>query len=179
MRRKGALLPFLPSHLQLKQLHLSLKALDTSAPRGDVFVPRSGDHLVELGGCLGTLFRDPSVGTLYKHGSPYTYFSSAELHLGEISLECSRPGASAVALWATQQMFPLEKGGQFSGWLDDGLLAARDLWQKLRDSDGYTPVLEPELDIVVYAVTADRASDSSQKARTIFTRQRTGTCTSR
>ena len=43
------------------------------------------------------LFRDPDVGRFYRHDSPYTYFSSDELHLGEISLECSRPGASAVA----------------------------------------------------------------------------------
>ena len=30
---------------------------------------------------------DPSVGAFYRHDSPYTYFTSAELHLGEISLE--------------------------------------------------------------------------------------------
>src|SRR5882724_4321942 len=48
------------------------------------------------------VLRDPAVGRLYKHDSPYTYFSSAELHLGEISLGCSRPGAAAAALWATQ-----------------------------------------------------------------------------
>ena len=38
--------------------------------------------------------------------------SSNELHLGEISLECSRAGASAVALWATMQLMPLEAGGE-------------------------------------------------------------------
>src|SRR5579885_1443251 len=47
----------------------------------------------------------------YKHDSPFTYFSSAELHLGEISLECSRPGAAAAALWATQKLLPLSVGG--------------------------------------------------------------------
>ncbi len=36
------------------------------------------------------LFRDPGVGRLYRHDSPYTYFTSDELHLGEIRLECSR-----------------------------------------------------------------------------------------
>ena len=60
------------------------------------------------------LFRDPSVGQLYKHESPYTYFTSKQLHLGEISLECSRAGASAVALWATQQLLPLTPGGEFA-----------------------------------------------------------------
>ena len=51
-------------------------------------------HGLQPYGCGCVLFKDPSVGRFYKHGSPYTYFSSAELHLGEISLECSRPGAA-------------------------------------------------------------------------------------
>jgi hypothetical protein len=45
-------------------------------------------HGLQPYGCGCMLFRDPSAGALYKHDSPYTYFSSAELHLGEISLEC-------------------------------------------------------------------------------------------
>src|SRR6266478_2960622 len=51
-------------------------------------------HGLQPYGCGCVLFRDPEVGRLYKHDSPYTYFSSAELHLCEISLECSRPGAA-------------------------------------------------------------------------------------
>ena len=46
-------------------------------------------------------------GRFYQHDSPYTYFTSADLHLGEISLECSRAGAAAAALWATLRCFPL------------------------------------------------------------------------
>ncbi len=39
---------------------------------------------------------------------PFTYFTSKELHLRQISLhECSRAGASAVALWATQRFAPV------------------------------------------------------------------------
>src|SRR6266699_204501 len=74
-------------------------------------------HGLQPYGCGCVLFRDPAVGRFYKHDSPYTYFSSADLHLGEISLECSRPGAAAVALWATQKLFPLERadrGGQLA-----------------------------------------------------------------
>src|SRR6478736_5690022 len=59
-------------------------------------------HGLQPYGCGAVLFRDPGVGRLYKHDSPYTYFTSAELHLGEISLECSRAGASAAALWLTR-----------------------------------------------------------------------------
>ncbi|MFN8450147.1 MAG: hypothetical protein U0521_16575 [Anaerolineae bacterium] len=72
----------------------------------------------------GCIFRDPAVGALYKHDSPYTYFTSAELHLGEISLECSRAGASAVALWATQRLFPLERAGEFAANLGKCRFAA-------------------------------------------------------
>ncbi|NOR36325.1 MAG: aminotransferase class V-fold PLP-dependent enzyme [Woeseiaceae bacterium] len=125
-------------------------------------------HGLQPYGCGCVLFRNADVGKFYKHDSPFTYFSSAELHLGEISLECSRPGASAVALWATQQLFPLEKGGQLSTWLDQGLLAARSFWERLDASENYQPLMSPELDIVCYAVTADKASNSSVKARRVF-----------
>jgi glutamate/tyrosine decarboxylase-like PLP-dependent enzyme len=125
-------------------------------------------HGLQPYGCGCVLFRNADVGKFYKHDSPFTYFSSAELHLGEISLECSRPGASAVALWATQQLFPLEKGGQLSAWLDQGLLAARSFWERLDASANYQPLMPPELDIVCYALTADKASESSAKARRVF-----------
>src|SRR5207248_5626210 len=76
-------------------------------------------HGLQPYGCGAVLFRDPSVGRFYKHDSPYTYFSSAELHLGEISLECSRPGASAAALWATQRLLPLPRDGELARGLSD------------------------------------------------------------
>jgi glutamate/tyrosine decarboxylase-like PLP-dependent enzyme len=125
-------------------------------------------HGLQPYGCGCVLFRNADVGKFYKHDSPFTYFSSAELHLGEISLECSRPGAAAVALWATQQLFPLEKGGQLSAWLDQGLLAARSFRERLDASDNYQPLMSPELDIVCYALTAGKASESSVKARRVF-----------
>jgi len=125
-------------------------------------------HGLQPYGCGCVLFRDPSVGRFYKHDSPFTYFSSAELHLGEISLECSRPGAAAVALWATQKMFPLQKGGQLAAWLDQSLAAAQEFWQRLLDSSAYQPLLQPELDIVVYAVKAESASAASKAARRVF-----------
>ena len=59
-------------------------------------------------GCGAVFFKDAAVGRFYKHDSPYTYFTSAELHLGEISLECSRAGAAAAALWTTMRVLPLE-----------------------------------------------------------------------
>ena len=127
-------------------------------------------HGLQPYGCGCILFRNADVGRFYKHDSPFTYFSSAELHLGEISLECSRPGASAVALWATQTMFPLVKGGELAQDLDKSLLAARDFHERLRSSDQYVPLMSPELDIVVYALAAPDAKSSSERARNVFAR---------
>lgn len=125
-------------------------------------------HGLQPYGCGCVLFRDPKVGVLYKHDSPYTYFSSAELHLGEITLECSRAGASAVALWATQKLLPMDIGGEFSKALDKSLQAATRLHSFLERSEKYQVLMQPELDIVVYAVTADDAATASQRAKAVF-----------
>lgn len=127
-------------------------------------------HGLQPYGCGCVLFRDPAVGRFYKHGSPYTYFSSADLHLGEISLECSRPGASAVALWATQQLLPPVRGGEFAAGLDASLGAARDLWRRLDRSETFRPLVMPELDIVGYVVNAATTSAASRRARDVFER---------
>ncbi|MDG2289184.1 MAG: aminotransferase class V-fold PLP-dependent enzyme, partial [Woeseiaceae bacterium] len=125
-------------------------------------------HGLQPYGCGSVLFKDASVGRIYKHDSPYTYFSSAELHLGEISLECSRPGAAAVALWATQRLLPLDRGGEFAASLDDCLAAARDFHGRLDASNFFTPLMPPELDIVVYAVNAVTTAQASKNARKLF-----------
>lgn len=125
-------------------------------------------HGLQPYGCGCVLFRDSSVGTLYKHDSPYTYFSSGDMHLGEITLECSRPGASAVALWATHRLLPPVAGGEFAEGLDACLQAARTLWNDLHNSSAFTPLVRPELDIVAYAVNAATASQASRRAREVF-----------
>jgi glutamate/tyrosine decarboxylase-like PLP-dependent enzyme len=125
-------------------------------------------HGLQPYGCGCVLFRDPPVGRFYKHDSPYTYFSAAELHLGEISLECSRAGASAVALWATMQLLPLRRGGQFADGLAAGRRAALALHDKLRTDDRFIPGFVPELDIVIWVVRAARVSEASGLSRQLF-----------
>jgi tyrosine decarboxylase / aspartate 1-decarboxylase len=117
-------------------------------------------------GCV--LFRDPAVGRFYRHDSPYTYFSSSELHLGEISLECSRAGASAAALWATMRLLPPDPGGTFSSGLESCREAALILHRALEQDERFAPLFPPELDIVVWAVRAATASESSARARRVF-----------
>ena len=127
-------------------------------------------HGLQPYGCGCVLFRDRRVGALYRHDSPYTYFSSSELHLGEISLECSRPGAAAVALWATQRLLPMTRDGDFAAGLSKSLRAARLLWQRVRSSDRYVALMPPELDIVVFGVESRDARSASRRAREVFAR---------
>ncbi len=126
-------------------------------------------HGLQPYGCGCILFRDPAVGRLYKHDSPYTYFSSKDLHLGEISLECSRAGASAVALWATQQLLPYTPGGAFAKGLESGHTAALKLHQRICESDHFVvPAFPPELDIIFWAVHASTPEASSALAHQVF-----------
>ena len=125
-------------------------------------------HGLQPYGCGCVLFRDAEIGRLYKHDSPYTYFSSAELHLGEISLECSRPGAAAAALWATQRLLPLKKGSEFAWGLEHGRKAALALFEKLRTDARFVAAFPPELDIVVFAPRAASVSEASFLSRKIF-----------
>lgn len=125
-------------------------------------------HGLQPYGCGCVIFRDPGVGKLYQHDSPYTYFTSQEMHLGEISLECSRPGASAAALWATQRLLPLVKGGEFARGLEDGRKAALDFYSRLEKDTRFVTAFPPELDIVVFAPRAASVSEASENSRKIF-----------
>lgn len=125
-------------------------------------------HGLQPYGCGCVIFKDPAVGKYYKHDSPYTYFTSQELHLGEISLECSRPGSAAVALWATQRLLPLTAGGHFAEDLAKCRAAALKLFDLLQGDSRFMTGLAPELDIVIWAVKAPRASDASRLCEQIF-----------
>jgi tyrosine decarboxylase / aspartate 1-decarboxylase len=141
--------------------------------QADSIVVDPHKHGLQPYGCGCVLFRDPSVGRFYKHDSPYTYFTSHELHLGEISLECSRAGASAVALWATQRLLPLTVGGEFARGLAAGHRAALELDRRIRSNGSangsFVPFSgPPELDIVVWQTGAGSPEENSAMAQRIF-----------
>lgn len=114
-------------------------------------------HGLQPYGCGCVLFRDAAVGRFYKHDSPYTYFTSDALHLGEISLECSRAGAAAGALWLTLQALPLSVDG-LGAALSACRRAALDFHERLSASDVLRPVLRPELDIVAFFLRHARSA---------------------
>jgi glutamate/tyrosine decarboxylase-like PLP-dependent enzyme len=138
--------------------------------RADSIVIDPHKHGLQPYGCGCVLFRDPGVGRFYKHDSPYTYFTSKELHLGEISLECSRAGAAAVALWATQRLLPLKVGGEFARGLAAGRRAAAELDRRLRNDDRFVALTAggPELDIVVWKMSAETAELATALAQSVF-----------
>jgi glutamate/tyrosine decarboxylase-like PLP-dependent enzyme len=114
-------------------------------------------HGLQPYGCGAVLFRDPGVARFYLHDSPYTYFTSDDLHLGEISLECSRPGAAAAALWLTFRLLPPTRDG-----LGQVLAAGRRAALAWAALIGKSSVLdlyqEPELDIVSYFPVTEPAA---------------------
>ena len=129
------------------------RAAYDAIPHADSIVVDPHKHGLQPYGCGAILFRDPTIGRFYKHDSPYTYFSSKDLHLGEISLECSRAGASAVALWATQQLLPYTREGAFARGLEQGREAAFELHRRISaDARFHAPLFAPQLDIIVWAV---------------------------
>lgn len=121
-------------------------------------------------GCGCVLFQDPEVAKYYIHDSPYTYFTSDELHLGEISLECSRAGASAVGLWATHQLLPPVAGGAFANDLGKSRNAATSFYRRISDSDQFIEIVPPETDIVVWALPGGSTQEMSEKAQAFFDR---------
>jgi tyrosine decarboxylase / aspartate 1-decarboxylase len=145
------------------------RAAFDAIPQADSLVVDPHKHGLQPYGCGCVLFRDPTVGRFYKHDSPFTYFSSKELHLGEISLECSRAGASAVALWATQKLLPYERGGTFAKGLETGRAAALAMHGRLvQDARFAMPIAEPMLDILFWVVRGASAEESSANAQAIF-----------
>jgi glutamate/tyrosine decarboxylase-like PLP-dependent enzyme len=152
-----------------RNLGAEARAAFDAIPRADSVVVDPHKHGLQPYGCGCILFRDPSVGRFYKHNSPYTYFTSKDLHLGEISLECSRAGASAVALWATQRLLPCVAGGEFARGLETGREAALLLHQRLAADERFAlPNAPPALDIVFWAPRGETPAESSARSQAIF-----------
>lgn len=124
-------------------------------------------HGLQPYGCGAVLFSDPGVAGHYLHDSPYTYFTSDQLHLGEISLECSRAGAAAAALWLTLQVLPLTADG-LGAVLRPGRRAAR-AWADLIEADDRLELYQrPQLDILSYFPRRARLSEVDEASAQVL-----------
>lgn len=124
-------------------------------------------HGLQPYGCGCIVFADPAVGALYRHDSPYTYFTSDDLHPGEVSLECSRSGSSAAALWATLRALPLTRAG-LGAELAGARTAALALHARLRALPGWSPVIDPDLDVVCWHADLPTAGAVGAASRRAF-----------
>ena len=94
------------------------------------------------------------------------------MHLGEISLECSRAGAAAAALWFTLQCIPLESDRGFGAILRRCRESALLFAKRLKESTTLRLLLDPALDIVAFFphCSSHRASDISAKSHDLFSK---------
>ncbi|WP_211318593.1 pyridoxal phosphate-dependent decarboxylase family protein [Nocardioides silvaticus] len=125
-------------------------------------------HGLQPYGCGAVLFRDPAVARHYLHDSPYTYFTSEDLHLGEISLECSRAGAAAAALWLTLRLLPLTPDG-LGAVLRPGRQAALDWAALIEQSEELRLYQPPQLDILTCYPVRPRLSEVDAVSATAMT----------
>jgi glutamate/tyrosine decarboxylase-like PLP-dependent enzyme len=125
-------------------------------------------HGLQPYGCGAVLFADPAVGRLYRHDSPYTYFTSDDLHLGEISLECSRAGAAAAGLWLTLRVLPLARDHGLGAILAAGRRAVLAAARRVGRSDVLTLHVSPELDILTCFPTSRRLSDIDARSAAVM-----------
>lgn len=135
--------------------------------RADSVVVDPHKHGLQPYGCGCVLFADPAVGALYAHDSPYTYFTSGDLHLGEISLECSRAGAAAAALWATLRALPLTREG-LGRHVAGARAAALAVGAALDADERVALVVDPQLDIVCVLPARTSATEASAAAALAF-----------
>lgn len=135
--------------------------------RADSVVIDPHKHGLQPYGCGCVLFADPSVAGLYAHDSPYTYFTSGDPHPGEVSLECSRSGAAAAALWATLRALPPTRDG-LGRHVGPARAAALELAAALRRDGRAVPVLDPEVDIVCVLPRGSSAAAAGAAAERAF-----------
>jgi tyrosine decarboxylase/aspartate 1-decarboxylase len=152
-----------------RNLRAETRAAFDAIPHADSLVVDPHKHGLQPYGCGCVLFRDPAVGRFYKHDSPFTYFTSKELHLGQISLECSRAGASAVALWATQRLLPYDSGGEFARGLEAGREAALAMRSRLAADARFVTAHRPACARhFVLGAARQHREESSARSQAIF-----------
>ncbi len=128
-------------------------------------------HGLQPYGCGCILYRNPEMARHYLHDSPYTYFTSEDLHLGEISLECSRAGAAAGALWLTLQLLPLA-ADEGLGPVLSACLEAAHRWDAALEDTPLQSWGKPDLDIVCYypEEKSHSASEIDRASQALFER---------
>ena len=124
-------------------------------------------HGLQPYGVSCALFREPDEGRYFSDVRSPCALGDDDVPAHENGFECSRPGASAVALWATMRLLPPIADGEFAAMLRASRAAALTLHAKLVADERFIAPLEPDLDIVVWTVRAADADEASALAREV------------
>jgi glutamate/tyrosine decarboxylase-like PLP-dependent enzyme len=150
----------------IDELAVDTRAAFAAIAAVDSIVIDPHKHGLQPYGCSSVLFRDPSDGTLFRHRSPCADSTATdEMQTG---FECSRPGAAAVALWATMELLPLVKHGEFAAMLRASRMAALTLHRRLEADRRFAMAAAPALDIVTWAVMAEDADGMADLAHAVL-----------
>jgi len=98
-------------------------------------------------GAGSVLFKDEALRQVILNTAPYTYHVTDRPNIGMFTLEGSRPGAAAAAVWLTNRLIPLNEGG-FGEILTLCHNTARSLYDALLEMDAFRPICEPDLDLL-------------------------------
>ena len=98
-------------------------------------------------GAGSVLFKDEALRQVILNTAPYTYHVTDKPNIGMFTLEGSRPGAAAAAVWLTNQLIPLNESG-FGKILSLCQSSARSLYDALLTIESFVPLCEPDLDLL-------------------------------
>jgi len=112
-------------------------------------------------GAGAIFFKDKVYQEQALHTAPYTYNHTEEPNIGMYCLEGSRAGAMAASCYLTYKMFPLNRGGM-GELIAISNYQAKKLYQALNASIYFTPLLSPDLDILVFSCI-DMPEENNQR----------------
>jgi glutamate/tyrosine decarboxylase-like PLP-dependent enzyme len=98
-------------------------------------------------GAGSVLFKDEALRQVILNTAPYTYHVTDKPNIGMFTLEGSRPGAAAAAVWLTLQLLPLNEKG-FGRLLEFCRAGAQGLYDALAEMDTLHAICEPDLDLL-------------------------------
>ena len=100
-------------------------------------------------GAGAVLYKDQRLRDVILNTAPYTYHKLDKPNIGMWTLEGSRPGASAAAVWLTHKLIPLYQRG-FGEILKETMETAREFSSRLKATSHLVPLTEPDLDILCF-----------------------------
>ncbi len=144
--KEGLLKPFAPSEMALSEY--VYRQLARLGEVDSVTIDPHKHGLVGYG-AGSVLFRDEALRRVILNTAPYTYHVTDKPNIGMFTLEGSRPGAAAAAVWLTLQLLPLNDSG-FGQLLQFCRAGAEGLYDALSEMQSLHPVSKPDLDLLAF-----------------------------